>query len=574
MDLGDAELIIRVDDRSFNTKMTGIGNRTEALGKKFKTMGLVMVAAGAAIAGALALMVKSAAEFEGKMREVNSMLGQSEAAFQGLSDQVLEVSAEVGKSSSELAAALYQIVSAGVAAANAITFLGVAARAAVASVTDVATAADALTTVINAFKLSVSDAEKVADVLFTTIKGGKTTLVELAASLFNVAPIASVAGIKFEEVAAAIATLTKQGVPTTIATTQLRAAIQAIIKPTADMTRALEQLGYASGEAMLGAQGFAGSLNLLREVSGGSLDALGKMFGSIEALGAVLLLTGESAETFSDDLVKSFDAAGAMTEAYDEINKGANRQLEIMLNNLKLIGIELGRELLPILTDFLNNHIMPIITKMKDWITENEGLAKTLLIISGFLVAGGALLLGLNLVSKAIIAINSALVIMHSLSGPTGWAILAAGIGIAAASFSAIKALTDLSATVPGMATLSPEGHAAIQEGLAAGTITPDMLPASYKAGLYAPLDEMQYGGIVPGPIGAPIPIIAHGGEQFAGVGKSISPINIYIGSFMGDDASLRAFGATIKEVMGQDGRRTSFPSINRLEYFPGSSAP
>ena len=571
IDLGDAKLVIRVDDKAFNTKMTNVGKSTEALGKKFKTMGLVMVAAGAAIAGALALMVKSAADFEGRMREVNSMLGQSEEAFQGLSDEVLEVSRQVGKSSSELAAALYQIVSAGVDAANAIILLGVASRAAVAGVTDVATAADALTTVINAFKLSVSEAEKVADVLFTTVKGGKTTFAELSAALFNVAPIASVAGIRFEEVAAAIATVTKQGVPTTIATTQLRAAIQAIIKPTADMTRALKQLGFASGEAMLREQGFAGSLNLLRDTSLGSLDALGKMFGSIEALGAVLSLTGDNAKTFSDDLVKSFEATGAMTEAYDEINKGANRQLEIMLNNLKLIGIELGRELLPILTDFLNNHIMPIITKMKDWIAENEGLAETLLIVAGLLVAGGGILLGLSLVSKAILAINAALVIMHSLSGPTGWAMLAAGIGIAAASFSAIKALT---ATAPEAATLSPEAHAAIQEGLAAGTITPDMLPVGYKASLYAPLPDMKYGGTVAGPIGAPVPIMAHGGEQFAGVGKSISPISIYIGSFMGDESSLRAFSKTVKEIMGQDGRRTSFPSINRLEYFPGSSAP
>ena len=29
-------------------------------------------------------------------------------------------------------------------------------------------------------------------------------------------------------------------------------------------------------------------------------------------------------------------------------------------------------------------------------------------------------------------------------------------------------------------------------------------------------------GGIVPGPIGMPVPVIAHGGEQFAGVGKSL----------------------------------------------------
>ena len=69
----------------------------------------------------------------------------------------------------------------------------------------------------------------------------------------------------------------------------------------------------------------------------------------------------------------------------------------------------------------------------------------------------------------------------------------------------------------------------------------------------------MQKGGIVPGPIGAPIPIIAHGGEQYAGVGKSFGSTNIYIGNFMGDESSLRAFTRKLKEILGQDGRRTSF---------------
>ena len=35
-------------------------------------------------------------------------------------------------------------------------------------------------------------------------------------------------------------------------------------------------------------------------------------------------------------------------------------------------------------------------------------------------------------------------------------------------------------------------------------------------------IEEYASGGIVPGAIGQPVPIIAHGGEQFAGVGKSM----------------------------------------------------
>lgn len=38
-------------------------------------------------------------------------------------------------------------------------------------------------------------------------------------------------------------------------------------------------------------------------------------------------------------------------------------------------------------------------------------------------------------------------------------------------------------------------------------------------------LESYQYGGIVPGPIGRPVPVIAHGGEMYLGSGGSRSPI-------------------------------------------------
>ena len=94
-----------------------------------------------------------------------------------------------------------------------------------------------------------------------------------------------------------------------------------------------------------------------------------------------------------------------------------------------------------------------------------------------------------------------------------------------------------------------------------------------YKNKAMGEAAHMQYGGIVPGPIGAPVPIIAHGGEQFAGVGKSMGGTNIYIGSFMGDESSLRTFAKKIQDIMGQNNRRTSFSGINKWDYFPGSSS-
>ena len=85
---------------------------------------------------------------------------------------------------------------------------------------------------------------------------------------------------------------------------------------------------------------------------------------------------------------------------------------------------------------------------------------------------------------------------------------------------------------------------------------------------------SFQHGGIVPGPIGQPVPIMAHGGEQFLGSSQSAGGINIHIGSFLGDESSLREFARIIKDTINQDTRRTSFAGVNTLGYFGGSSAP
>ncbi len=39
------------------------------------------------------------------------------------------------------------------------------------------------------------------------------------------------------------------------------------------------------------------------------------------------------------------------------------------------------------------------------------------------------------------------------------------------------------------------------------------------------PMPSMKRGGIVPGPLGKPIPIIAHGGEPFGGVGGRMGTV-------------------------------------------------
>ena len=120
--------------------------------------------------------------------------------------------------------ALYQIISAGAKdSTEAIETLTASNKLATAGITDVATAADGLTNVMNAYSLAANQASDVSDTLFIAVKAGKTTVDELSGAIGNVAPLASSAGVSFQEVAAALATITSQGIDTRRATTGLRA---------------------------------------------------------------------------------------------------------------------------------------------------------------------------------------------------------------------------------------------------------------------------------------------------------------------------------------------------------------
>jgi len=260
--------------------------------------------------------------------------------------------------------ALYQALSAGVPKENAISFLRVASQSAIAGLTDVETAVDGLTSVLNAYKMNASEVGKVSDVLFSGVKLGKTTFDDLANSMFNVAPLAAAMNVPLEEVTAAVATLTKQGVPTAQAMTQIRAALVALQKPNADMAAALDQLGYSTGQALLDAEGLQGGLEALRTESGLTASELTKAVGSVEATGAVLGLTGENFEGAASDLSAVATSSGSMFEAFKENNKGLWADMKKIGAAFKEVAIQVGEQLAPVVADLAE--------KFKVWYEDNK----------------------------------------------------------------------------------------------------------------------------------------------------------------------------------------------------------
>ena len=304
----------------------------KSMGQSAKKALVAGVAAGAALAAtAVAKFASdSVAEFQafekGAAEVFTLMPGISSAAMESMKGDVLSFSAEVGRSTDETLPALYQAISAGVPAENVFDFMQVASDAALGGVTDLETAVDGITSVTNAYGVSVIDAATASDVMFTAVKLGKTDFEQLSNSLFNVIPTAASLGVKFEDVAANLAALTAQGTPTSVATTQLRAAFVEASKSGTNLDKALQNLSGKTFAELI-ASGKTSS-QIFTELRGSMPEQdFRNLFSSVEAANAVMGLTNDTAAGIIDSFGTVEDTVGA-TAAAAETMAGSMEHLE------------------------------------------------------------------------------------------------------------------------------------------------------------------------------------------------------------------------------------------------------
>lgn len=361
-----ARLRIAVDSRdarSAATDLKALGSAASSaeapaarLNSVFTKTNAVLAALGIALGQAL----KAARDFEKSMAEVATLIDTSVVSMDQLSASAREQAKAFGGDVQTQAKALYQIISAGATtAAEANDILTASNKLAVGGVTDVATAADGLTTVLNSFGLSASSATDVSDTLFVAMRAGKTDIAQLSANIGVVAPLAAQMGVSFGDLTAATAALTKGGMTTSVTMNGLRAILSAVLKPTDEARKTAKLLKLEFDSAAIAAKGFSGFIEDVRIKTGGSNDAMAKLFGGVEALNPAMALVGKANQDFNDTLAQneiranaSEDAFSKMSETFDfQFNKAVATANDLLLQ----LGLVLQATVLPILTAFNNN---------------------------------------------------------------------------------------------------------------------------------------------------------------------------------------------------------------------------
>ena len=329
-------------------------SRTKKLDAELKKASKTLKRLGVIGAGVAVLAVNSFANYDTKIREISTLLNNvTETELKSLGTQVQESAVKFGQSIDSMAKAKYDIISAGFNdIAESQVVLEASSKLAVAGVSEVSKTADVLTTVLNAYNFEADQASKVSDVLFTTVRLGKTTINELSSAFGNAVSIAPTLGIKVEEVAAGIATLTANGIRTDEAVTALQATFTALLSPSQALSKKLESLGYDSGKAAIEALGLQGTLAVLTD--GVSETEKAALFPNVRAMKSVFPLTGQASAQFKTKLEELSGAmkgvgenADATKTAFDKVADGIGFKINKIKTLLSTTLIKIGEALAP-----------------------------------------------------------------------------------------------------------------------------------------------------------------------------------------------------------------------------------
>lgn len=284
--------------------------------------------------------------FGAAMRVANTMAGKNAEGFAKLKNQVAELAKNVPVARDELANGLYQVVSNSVPENNWLNFLNKSAKASVGGVADLGEVVKVTSTVIKNYGLAWDAAESVQDKIQLTAKNGVTSFEQLAQALPRVTANASTLGVSIDELLASFATLTGVSGNTNEVATQMAAIFTALVKPSSEATEMAEKMGIEFNAASIKAAG--GLRNFLTQLdasvkeyaaANGVLEqeVYAKLFGSAESLRALIPLTNQLAEKFSENVDAMANSAGTINAAYNEMSSTGSATTQMLKNQLGAI---------------------------------------------------------------------------------------------------------------------------------------------------------------------------------------------------------------------------------------------
>ena len=350
-------VFLKLNSKAFTGSLKKVERRMKKFGGKLKSIGSSLTTSvSLPLIGIAAASVKTASDFEKSMTKIETLVGLPKAAVNELSDAVLDLAGRTATAPQELADGLYFLTSAGLDAESAMEALEASAKGSASGLGDMEALATVASAAQNAYGKETLTASKALDIFGTMVQSGMFKSEELANVLGSQLGLASNLGISMEELGAMIATYTRTTGSATDATTGLSGVMMTFAKldsePTKQQAAALDKIGMSAKDvkAMLGEQGLLATLQHLQTEFNSNGVSMASMFSKSQALKGVLGVLGNQTESYTEILGNMEGAQGFVNNAFETTSETSAFKFNQALTDLKVAGIELGAQLLPIAT--------------------------------------------------------------------------------------------------------------------------------------------------------------------------------------------------------------------------------
>lgn len=382
---------------------TRIGNNISGIGESLTSVGTTLTkSVTVPLAGIGAVGLKTAMNFEKGMSEVRAISGATGKDFDNLREKAIDLGATTAFSAGEVASAMTEMAKAGWGSQQIIDGMGGVLDAAAASGEGLASVATIVADAITGFGMQASESTKVADLLTQAANSGTIGITDLGESFKYIAPVAGSMGLSIEDVTTAVAAMSMAGIKGSQAGTALRTMLTNLVKPTEQMSVAMDELGISATNS-------DGSMKSLDEIIANLRTSFDGLTEAEKASYAATLAGKEGMSGLLSILNLTEEEYNAIAESMDTANGVAQETAEIMQDNLQSKVEQLGGSL-ESLAIKLGDLVIPYVQQFVVWLTQlidkftnlDPEIQKTILKFAGIAAVAGPVIAILGKVTSGV----------------------------------------------------------------------------------------------------------------------------------------------------------------------------
>lgn len=401
------------------TKIGEVGSKVESFGNGVTNVGKKVSVASAAVTAMGGAAVKTAADFESSMSQVQATMGitkdsmskvngQSVNTMDTLSDLAKTMGAKTAYSASECAEALNYLALAGYDTQQMCDTLPTVLNLAAAGNIELASASDMVTDAMSALGMETKDADMMVDQMAKTASSTNTSVAQLGEGILTIGATAKTVKGGTAELNTALGILANNGVKGAEGGTHLRNVILSLQNPTDKAAETMDALGvsvFDSEGNMRSLNDILGDLNTSMDgmTSEEKANIVSKIFNKtdLSSVNALLANTGDTWDELQTSIENSGGAAQQMADTQLDNLSG---QLTILKSAVEGFAISIGEALMPMIKS-----IVAKIQSFVDWLNNlNEGTRQVIVKIGLFVAALGPVLVILGtVISKVGVAMQT-----------------------------------------------------------------------------------------------------------------------------------------------------------------------